>query len=337
MTFGYLFDFRNPPKWHRKPTDLYAQMLDFVPYTEQLGFEKVWLPEHHVAEDGYLPSPLIMMAAFAARTKTLAIGSAVALTAFYHPVRFAEDCSILDIISDGRIELALALGYRKRETDAYGLDFRTRGGRMTEFLEIVRRLWDGETFSYEGKHFNLTNAAVSPLGPRGQIPLFIGGFSDKAMQRAARFGDGYFGNVEVFETYREKLRECGKDAANARIYVQDLFTLVADDPEKALHELAPYFHHVNNSYGQWLNEDKYDNMIQVDVHPEEMSLETFKAQGMLKVLTPDQAIDHFKAMRAKAPVEHVMLAIPPGLPVAEFAPYAETFATKVMPACAELD
>lgn len=337
ITFGYLFDFRNPPQWRQSSTDLYAQMLDFVPYTETLGFEAAWLPEHHLAEDGYLPSPLIIMAAFAAHTKTLKIGSAVALAPFYHPVRFAEDCAILDILANGRIEMTLALGYRRRETDAYGVDFRSRGSRMTEFLEILRRLWAGESFSFEGKHFNLTNASIAPLPPRGQIPLYIGGFSEKAMARAARFADGYFGNVEVYDIYLEEMRKIGRDTSNAHMYLQDIFLLVAEDPEKALHETAPYYHHVNESYGQWLNEDKYGGMIQVDVHPEQMSLEKFKSQGILRIVTPDQAIEHFKAMRAKANVRHVMLSIPPGMPLDKFAPYAEVFASKVIPACAELD
>ena len=99
ITFGYLYDFRNPPQWRKPWAEFYAELLDFVAWTESVGFEGAWVPEHHGSEDGYLPSPLTMLAAFAARTKTIRIGSAVALAPLYQPVRFAEDCAVIGICS----------------------------------------------------------------------------------------------------------------------------------------------------------------------------------------------------------------------------------------------
>jgi alkanesulfonate monooxygenase SsuD/methylene tetrahydromethanopterin reductase-like flavin-dependent oxidoreductase (luciferase family) len=247
-------------------------------------------------------------------------------------VRFAEECAVLDILSNGRLEMALAVGYRRREAEAYGVDFSTRGRRVDEFLEIVRRLWAGETFSYEGKHFSLKNASIVPTPPRGRVPLYIGGFTDKALERTAKYGDGYFGNEEVCDLYFEKLRACGKDPASARIRIQGLFVLVANDPEQAMHELAPHFHHVNNAYGQWLNEDRASTGFGDTARLKPMTLDAFKASGILKILTPSQAIDMFNGMLAKAPIEHFMMMAPPGLAPAKFAPYAEVFAKEVIPA-----
>src|ERR1700722_16177512 len=217
LTFGYLYDFRNPQQWRRPWADLYAETLDFITWTESLGFDGAWVPEHHGADDGYAPSPLVALASIAARTKTIKLGSAVALAPLYHPVRFAEECAVLDILSNGRLEMAVAVGYRRREAEAYGVDFSSRGRRTDEFLEIVRRLWAGETFSYEGRHFTLKNASIVPTPSRGRIPLFLGGFTEKALERTAKFGDGYFGNLDVCDLYLEKLRACGKDPASARI------------------------------------------------------------------------------------------------------------------------
>ncbi|HTZ78027.1 MAG TPA: LLM class flavin-dependent oxidoreductase, partial [Stellaceae bacterium] len=170
LTFGYLCDFRNPSQWHRPWPDLYAETLEFIRWSESVGFEGAWVPEHHGAQDGYVPAPLLVLAAIAARTSTIRLGSAIALAPLYHPVRFAEECAILDILSNGRLEMAVAIGYRRREGEAYGVDFSTRGRRTDEFLEIVRRLWAGESFSFEGKHFRLQNASIAPTPPRGQIP-----------------------------------------------------------------------------------------------------------------------------------------------------------------------
>lgn len=331
LSFGYLYDFRNPAQWRRPWADLYAETLEFIRWSESVGFEGAWVPEHHGAEDGYVPAPLPVLAAVAARTSRIRLGSAIALAPLYHPVRFAEECAVLDILANGRLEMALAIGYRRREAHAYGVDFSTRGRRTDEFLEIVRRLWAGETFSYEGRHFSLKNVSITPSPPGGHIPLYIGGFSDKAIERAAKYGDGYFGNEEICDLYAEKLRACGKDPAAARIRIQGLFVVVARDPERAMHELAPYYHQVNNTYGQWLAEDRAATGF-ADSALAPMTLEAFEASGILRILTPGQAVDMLNRMLAKAPVEHFMMMKPPGLPVARLMEYADLFAREVIPA-----
>jgi alkanesulfonate monooxygenase SsuD/methylene tetrahydromethanopterin reductase-like flavin-dependent oxidoreductase (luciferase family) len=331
LSFGYLYDFRNPPEWRRPSEELYADVLDFVAWSEERGFDGAWVPEHHLADDGYLPSPMIVLAAIAARTRRMRIGSAIALAPLYHPLRFAEDAAVLDILSNGRLEMALAIGYRRREAEAYGVDFGKRGARFDEFLDVVRRLWAGETVTFEGKHFSLKDAKVMPPSPRGQVTLHIGGFAEKAMARVAKYADGYFGNEEVCGVYLDKLREQGKDPAAARILLQDLFVTVAEDAAAAMEELGPYFHYVNNSYGVWLNEDKAIGLADAKLEP--MSLEAFKASGILRILTPGQAVDRFRKMKERMPaLEHMMLMLPPGLHPERFKPYAELFAREVIPA-----
>jgi alkanesulfonate monooxygenase SsuD/methylene tetrahydromethanopterin reductase-like flavin-dependent oxidoreductase (luciferase family) len=332
LTFGYLYDFRNPPQWNRPADQAYAEILDFAAWSESVGFAGAWVPEHHGADDGYMPSPHVALAAIAARTSRIRIGSAIALAPLYHPVRFAEESAVLDILSGGRLEQALAIGYRRREYEAFGAPFKARGKMFDEFLEIVRRLWAGETVSFEGQHFTVREARVKPLSPRGQIPLYIGGFAEKALARVAKYADGYFGNEDVCGLYADKLRDAGKDPAAAKIRIQGLFTMVAKDPAQAMEALAPYFHHVNNSYSAWFNED---NAIGIDDPSlKAMSLEDFKSSGILQILTPDHAVSRFRKMLERTPVEHYMMMLPPGLPPETFRPYAETFAQEVLPAFA---
>ncbi len=331
LTFGYLYDFRNPAEWRRPWQELYSDVLDFIAWSEDAGFDGAWVPEHHMADDGYLPSPMIMLAAIAARTRRMRIGSAIALAPLYHPLRFAEDAVVLDILSGGRLEMALAIGYRRREAEAYGLDFGKRGARFDEFLDVVRRLWAGETVTFEGRHYTLNDAKLMPPAPRGRVTLHIGGFAEKALARVAKHADGYFGNEEVCGLYIDKLRQEGKDPASARILLQDLFVTVAEDPAAAMEEIGPYFHYVNNSYGAWLNEDKAIGLADTKLEP--MSFDQFKTSGILRILTPGQAIDRFRAQKARMPaLEHIMLMLPPGLPPASFRPYAELFAREVIPA-----
>lgn len=330
LTFGFLYDFRNPPQWRRPWEELYAETLDVIAETERLGFAGAWVPEHHLAEDGYLPAPLVTLAAIAARTRTMRIGTGVALGPLYNPVRFAEDAALVDILANGRLDLGLAIGYRKRETAAMGVDFTRRGARFDEFLQIVTRLWAGETVDFAGKHFQIEGAQVRPPAPRGRIPLYIGGFSEKALERVVRYGEGYIGSPEVCDLYIAKLREQGKDAGSARIRVTGLTTVVARDPEAAMEELAPHFLHANNSYGEWFAEDQALGMGGMKPR----TLDEYKASGELQILTPEAAIAMFRQMQARMPIEHFMMAMPPGLPAERFLRYAGDFARDVLPAFA---
>lgn len=328
LTFGYLFDFRNPSQWQQPFDRLYAENLDIIAAIEHMGFGGAWLPEHHLDRDGYMPSPLVTLAAVAARTSTIKIGTGIALAPLYHPLKFAEDCVVLDCLSQGRLELGLAIGYRQRETDAFGVPFNKRGKRFDEFLDIIKALWAGETVNHHSEHYQLTNAYIRPLPPRGDIPLYIGGFADKALERIAKYAQGYFGNEEVCDKYLDKVKQQGKDPNAMGIRLQGLFYLVADDPEKAMAEQAPYFHYVNNVYGEWMAENSASGL---DGTLKPMSLEDFKKSGILHIATPDEAIQKFKAMQNKMPFEHFMMMRPPGMPAEMFLQSAELFAQKVLP------
>lgn len=330
LSFGYLYDFRNPDQWRRPWTDVYNETLDLVAWSESAGFQGAWVPEHHGADDGYLPAPNLALAAMAARTTTIRLGAAIAIAPLYHPVRFAEECAFLDILSDGRLETAVAIGYRRREYDMHGERFGQRGSRFDEFLHIVRALWAGETVNFTGRHFTLNNARIVPAPPRGTLPLYIGGFTERALERVAEYADGFLGNEEVCDVYIAKLTERGKDPAAASLRVPALFFTVAEDPEKALDELAPYYHHVYACYAAWMSEDNAIGMENPVMHS--MDVEAFKESGILQILTPEQAIEHFKAMQERVPLEHFMMMRPPGLPAERFIEYAQLFADKVIPA-----
>jgi alkanesulfonate monooxygenase SsuD/methylene tetrahydromethanopterin reductase-like flavin-dependent oxidoreductase (luciferase family) len=331
LTFGYLYDFRNPQQWHRPWNDVYAETLDVVAWSETVGFGGAWVPEHHGADDGCLPTPNLALAAMAARTSTIRIGAGLALGPLYHPVRFAEECAVLDIVSGGRFDAALAIGYRRREYEMFGERFSRRGNRFDEFLHIVRALWAGETVTFAGRHYTVNEARITPTPPRGRIPLYIGGFTDRALDRVAAYADGYLGNEEVCDLYLEKLKHHGKDPATAAIRIPGLFLTVAEDPEQAMQELAPYYHHVFATYGAWMDEDNAIGMENAAMQ-QSMDVEAFKQSGILQILTPKQAVAHFETLQERIPLEHYMMMRPPGLPAERFVEHAQVFADKVIPA-----
>jgi len=228
MKFGVWHDFRNPPQWHRPYDVLYRENLDQIVWAEQLGFESVWLSEHHVTDDGYLPSVFPMLAAIAQRTERMRIGSAILIAPFQHPIRFAEDAAVVDHLSGGRLELGLGLGYREAEFEALGVPFDERARRTEELIEVARRAWAG--------------GLVTPTPhQQPEPPLWLGGSTAAAARRAARLRCNFMADAyvapEVIRLYRELAD--GEVSINPSIYV--------GDPE----DVAEHFLYQYNRYREW--------------------------------------------------------------------------------------
>src|SRR6266849_2199648 len=169
IRFGLWCDFRNPPEWRQASDRLYSEILDQIAWSESHGFDDVWLSEHHFIEDGYLPSILPVAAAIAARTKRIRIASGVLLMPFHNPVRLAEDIAVVDVISGGRFELGVGVGFKLEEFESFGVPFKDRGSRTNQSLDIIRRLLSGETVTYKSDFFNFKNIKVTPEPIRNRI------------------------------------------------------------------------------------------------------------------------------------------------------------------------
>src|SRR4051812_15697231 len=140
----------------------YRETLELVRLAEALGFDSAWVSEHHGSSDGYLPSLLAMLAAFAAPTSEIRLGTGVILTPFHDPVRLAEDAAIVDQLSGGRLTLGLGVAWREEEFRMFGVPVKERRARTEETIEICRRAWTGERFSFEGKIFHYDRIRVTP-------------------------------------------------------------------------------------------------------------------------------------------------------------------------------
>jgi len=140
MRFGFMEDFRNPVKWRRPFPEFYRQILDQIVRAEELGYDNVWLTEHHFTEDGYNPALMATAAAIATRTSSIRIGTFILLLPFIHPVRAAEDVACADIFSNGRIDLGIGQGYSHHEWSAFCMNRSERGSRMREGIKLMTRL-----------------------------------------------------------------------------------------------------------------------------------------------------------------------------------------------------
>jgi alkanesulfonate monooxygenase SsuD/methylene tetrahydromethanopterin reductase-like flavin-dependent oxidoreductase (luciferase family) len=168
---------------------MFAEALAEVELGEELGFDSTWIEEHHGVRDHYWPSPLLISAAFAARTSRIALGTDVIVAPFYGAVRLAEDVAVLEALSGDRFTLGIGLGYRPEEFELLGASLERRGARLEELIALLRALWRGERVDHAGRHFTV-HGSIGPI-QAAPPPVWIGGWGPKTIERAARLADAW--------------------------------------------------------------------------------------------------------------------------------------------------
>src|SRR6201999_3555910 len=153
--FTLRFDMR-APGWGAPATDLYTAAVEMCAWAETRGAIVAVLSEHHGADDNHLPSPIVLASAIAARTERLPIMLAAVVLPFWDPVRLAEDMTVLDIISNGRVSYAFGIGHRREEYEHFGVSMTTRGRVADETLYVLGDLLHGEVVEYRGRRVRVT-------------------------------------------------------------------------------------------------------------------------------------------------------------------------------------
>ena len=166
----------------------YRDAVPLAIAAEEAGFDSFWVTEHHGLADGYLPSPLVLLAALAPVTSRITLGTGLVLAPLHHPLRLAEDAAVVDRLSGGRLVLGLGLGYAEHEYRAFGVDPATRGARLEALVRALRLAWTGEPFSVS--ELGLHDVRVTPT-PAHPIPIWLGGYAATAVARAGRIADGH--------------------------------------------------------------------------------------------------------------------------------------------------
>jgi alkanesulfonate monooxygenase SsuD/methylene tetrahydromethanopterin reductase-like flavin-dependent oxidoreductase (luciferase family) len=320
MLAGLFVDLRNPPQWREPWEVVYGRTLEHLARADELGVGSVWLSEHHLFEDGYLPQPLTVAAAIAARTKRMRIGTAILQAPLRPAIDIAEQAAIVDILSSGRLELGLGTGYRIPEWQAWGVD----GGRRYEVLEQrareVRRLWDsGES---------------TPPPVQSRPPIWIGCEGPRGARIAGRLGEGLLAiKAELAPVYARALEAAGHDPGTARMGgCVNLF--LADDPEQAWPRIAPHLRYQWQSYENYAVEGTGREPRTVD--PEQLRTDGPPLLPRFDVVTPERAIERTRALLAGLPISHVYFwASIAGMPDDLVERHIELLAGKLVPALAE--
>jgi alkanesulfonate monooxygenase SsuD/methylene tetrahydromethanopterin reductase-like flavin-dependent oxidoreductase (luciferase family) len=258
LRFGVAYDFRNPPDGGMSNPEMYARVLAQAELVDRLGYDSIWITEHHFVDDGYVPSFVAVAGAIAARTLRVRISSDVLLLPFAHPLRLAEDLAVLDNLSGGRMELGVGMGYAPHEFRAFGIPRAERVSRMEEGLEVLKLAWAGEPFDFRGRHWSFEGARVRPLPvQRGGPPLWVAAMSRAGALRAARHGANLLpqgDRREVLDPWREAL---GKDASGRRVGIIRSW-LVTDDKERDWPPIREGERYKARLYEKWLRESGDD-------------------------------------------------------------------------------
>jgi alkanesulfonate monooxygenase SsuD/methylene tetrahydromethanopterin reductase-like flavin-dependent oxidoreductase (luciferase family) len=302
-------------------------MLEQAEYADRAGLDSIWLTEHHFVDDGYLSAVMPALAVIAARTRRASIGTYVLLAPFYHPLRLAEDAAFIDVISNGRLRLGIGLGYRAEEFDGFQISIKERLGRTLDTIEILKRAWTGEPFSFEGKYFSFRDAQVLPRPVSKPHPeLLWGGMNAQAIRRGAKLGLSFacnLGRREV-EMYRDTLRELGRDPEKYNI-VNNRVVYIAESEEQAWKEIEQAAMYQAALYGKWLSA-----AAEGGTSPIRSDAERIRRNAILG--TPAQVAERLAKIFDSTPMTELILATQlPGLAPRRALRSLERFAMEVLP------
>lgn len=320
MKVGVYFDLRNPPQWKQDWSRLYGFTLEMCQEAEHQGLDSIWVTEHHLFEDGYLTQPLTFLAAVAARTKRVRLGTAIMLAPLRPAVQIAEEATVVDILSSGRLDLGLGAGYRIPEFQLYGADIEQRYKLLDSRIAELRQIW------HEGK--------VTPPPVQSRLPLWLGYQGPKGARRAGRMGEALLtAEGTMWEHYRAGLIEGGHDPAIGRM-AGGINGWVTDHPEADWPVVAKHVSAQMDSYRK--------HMMEGTGQPAPRPYDPEKARsrklgeagpiGALLYATPEEAVKQIRNHVGDAPVEEVFFwGSIAGMPEDMIARNIQTLAKRVKP------
>ena len=186
--------------------ELYRQQIREIEIAEELGFDHLWLYEHHVSPSGPMPSPNLMLAAAAKSTSRIRLGTMVNILPYRNPLIVAEEAAMLDVLTNGRLDMGIGRGLKPIEFDAFCVPQAESREMFLESLAIIKKIWADENFEFSGKYFkvNKQTPLSPPLVQKPHPPLLISAQSEESLRFAAEH-DMPFGQIDAL------IEDCERD------------------------------------------------------------------------------------------------------------------------------
>ncbi|HEX6768733.1 MAG TPA: LLM class flavin-dependent oxidoreductase [Candidatus Binatia bacterium] len=344
MRFG-TFSYNQRRPWVPEK-QAFDELLEQIELTEKLSFNEAWFAEHHHSDYGMLASPNLMIAALARRTERLRFGNLVSVLPLYDPMRLAEECAMLDIMTGGRLNIGLGRGVPKDDMK-HRLDRDTAQARFDEGIEILMRAWTGETFSYSGKAWAYEEISCRPHPlQKPHPPIYYGATSPDSPAMVARRGwhlalsrQPLSNCAKAIEKYRGELANLGHPNGNGdAIMVRDIY--VADTDEQAWREAVPeimrFWQLATDNYwrGETVSEADLTRFTErYAYYPGGLTIKRLDEWGTSLIGSPETVIKKARAIiTAAKPDSLVGMFQFGGLKHEQVMHSLELFGTKVMPA-----
>lgn len=308
MRFGYIIGQEVLPG--DDPAAIVREALVEARAAAVAGFDGVFVTEHHGAPLRYLPGSIPLMFVLAQAAPGIDVGAAVLLLSLAQPTRVAEELALLDHLTGGRVIFGAGAGYLDADFDAFGIERRGSGRRLDEALEVIRRLWRGETVDFDGRTLTLRNTSIHPrpLRPDGP-PIWIGGRSPRGVRRAAEAGDTWVLDATPRRSlfapwhalYVEHAEACGKQPQTA--ILRDGWVSLGGWVDDEYRAAALESHRQKIRLGVYAVDPRIDGRDPASVDFEELAEERWLTGE------PEEILAELDAWEAELGIEYVLLRI----------------------------
>jgi len=333
MKFGMMYEIQIPePHYPGIEKDRYDQILAQVELGDQVGFDYFWTVEHHfLKEFSYCSAPEVLYGAISQITKRIRIGHAVALLPgqYNHPVRVAEHAAVLDILSNGRVDLGTGRSTTLIEMDGFEVDPEETRAQWEEAIRMIPKMWTEETFSHEGHFYNVPPRSIIPKPVQSpHPPLWVACSQPESFRSAGEMGLGVLCfNLSGHEQLRERVaiyREAVKHAHPVGSFVNDQVAAMCiihcgEDDEETRRIGAPegawFVQMAEKLYAPWQGRkvpDSYKFAVDaVQTERVNITADDLLESGAFAMGNPDTVIDVLKNYQ-EAGVDQVLCFLQPG-------------------------
>lgn len=334
LDFGLHYSCQSPEgDWE----NVYQATLEQAQTAESLGYETFSVAEHHFLPDGWVPAPFVMLGALSAVTDDMDLLTNITILPLHNPIHVAEQAVVLDTLSGGSFRLGVAIGWRDEEFEAYGVDKSTRVQRTEDGIQLLRKLFTEESVSYDAETYSVEDLTIMPRPVQDSIPIWYGGQSRSAIERAAELADVW--SISPIET-------CGKLSRGIKIYEEELEAndrsiddvhvplrrelYVAEDEETAWEEVGPsLLYEYQDVYGDY---DDIDHSFAASSDEDAIEELREHAEDRFIIGSPETAIEELERYREAIDMDEVLLRMHfPGLDTDKSEKSMRLVAEEVMP------
>ena len=236
----------------RSGADVYRDEVRQMILAEELGYDAIWIGEHHFSPYGTVGSAVALSAFVAGRTSRIRIGQAVNVLPLIHPIRLAEDAAMVDVVSEGRLNFGIGRGYSALEYGGLGVSMDESRERFSESIDLILEAWRNEAFSFSGKYFQVPHVSIHPRPVQRPLPpIWMACTSPPTISWAADRGFAYLQDhmqpiaalAQSRQTYAERLRQSVPSDRAAALLADSAVArclYLSDDDARARREPEPY-------------------------------------------------------------------------------------------------